>query len=238
MVERERTRAPRDHHKKAGGPHSMCRPGAGIDEGLDHHRHEQQRQCRKSRREPDYKQDREEMLGKSRYVSGDRRIDQWKLIFILEERDGARLEVPAGHLCLTGLPEHRGRESASRKRDEPIGNAIHHGDQPLNDPHQIRSGVRCSGKTIGHGSPYFLGSGRMMSRTRPEPMSPARLRVRSKFGSSASAASVASASGWPPANASTNAAPPGGSTRTSTSRYGRTRSASSPRQFSMGASSC
>jgi len=64
------------------------------------------------------------VLGKSRQVSGDRRINQRKPIFILEERDSAGLEVPARNLCLTGLPEHRSRENASRKRDEGVINQV------------------------------------------------------------------------------------------------------------------
>jgi len=87
------------------------------------------------------------MLGKGRHVGGDRRIDQRKLIFILEERDSAGLEVPAGNLCLTGLPEYRGRKKASRKRDEPIGDATQRGDHPVNDPCENRSGARRNGET-------------------------------------------------------------------------------------------
>src|SRR5258708_4753318 len=216
----------------------MGRPGAGIDENLDHRRHEQECQSRKPRREPDNKQDRKEMLGKGRRVSNDRRIDQRKLIFVLEERDSAGLEMPARDLCLAGLPEHRGRKNTSRKRDEPIGDAIHRGDHPLNDPSRNGSEVRSRRGHIGHGCWQLFGSGTTISRTRPEPMSPAILPVRSKLGSSASAASAASLRIRPPASASRNAAPPGGSARTSTSRYGRETSASSPRQFSIGASSC
>src|SRR2546430_12936952 len=84
-----------------------------------------------------------------RSVSGDRRIDQRKLIFILEERDSAGLEVPARNLCRTRLPEHRGRKNASCKRDVPIGNATHRGDKDrkstrLNSSHsQISYAVFC-----------------------------------------------------------------------------------------------
>jgi len=60
------------------------------------------------------------MFGESRRVSRDRRIDQGKLILVLEERDCAQLEVPARNLCRTGLPEYRGGENARRKRDEPV----------------------------------------------------------------------------------------------------------------------
>ena len=99
------------------------------------------------------------MLGKGRYVSGDRGIDQGKLIFILEERDGAGLEVPARNLCLTGLPEHSGRKNARRERDEPMGDAIQSNDTPLDDPHQNRFGARCNGECVGHDGRHFFGSG-------------------------------------------------------------------------------
>jgi hypothetical protein len=61
----------------------------------------------------------------------------------------------------------------------------------------------------------------MISRTRPEPISPARLPARSNSGLSSRAAAAASPSGRPAASASRNAAPPCGSVRTCTSRHGR-----------------
>ena len=70
----------------------------------------------------------------------------------------------------------------------------------------------------GHGNSHVPPSGGIMAVTRSEPISPARLRVRSNSGSSASAAPAASPSDRPPASASRNAAPPGGNARTSTSR--------------------
>src|SRR5437764_7717552 len=216
----------------------MGRPGVGINENLNHRRHAKQRQSRKSRCESDHEQDRKEMLGKGRHVSRDGWIDQRKLIFVREQRNSAGFEVPACNLCLTRLPEYCGRKQTSRERDEPVGDATERGDYPLNRPHQNRFGVRCNEEHFGHGWVYFFGSGTMISRTRPEPMSPARLPVRLKFGSSASAASAARPSGNPAASASRNAAPPGGSARISTCGDGREMSASSPCQFSMGASSC
>src|SRR5258708_14942846 len=168
------------------------------------------------------------MLGKGRRVSCDRRVDQRKLILILEQRDGAGLEMPAGYLGLAGLPEHRSRKDTSRKSDEPIGDAIQRGDNLLNGPGRNGSDLRNCWGCLGHGCRWLSGSGTKMSRTRPEPISPARLPARSKSGSSASAASAAAPSGRPPASASRKAAPPCGSARTCTSRYGRASSACSP----------
>src|SRR5476651_801467 len=175
------------------------------------------------------------MLREGRDVSRGGGADQRKLIFILEQRNGAGLEMPARHLGGAGLPEYRGRKNAGGKRDEPIGNAIHRGDRPPDHPCRSGFGKRRNGNSSGHGCSLFRGSGTTMSRNRPEPIRPARLPVRSKSGSSARAASAASPSGRPAASASRNAAPPGGSARTSTSRRGRATSASSPRQSSTGA---
>src|SRR5258708_7976010 len=165
-------------------------------------------------------------------------MDERKLIFIREQRYGGGLEVPARNPWLAGLPEYRGRKNASRQRHEPIGNAIQRGDRCVNDTYHGRFGARCDREYVGHDGLDSFGSGRTISCTRPELMSPARLPVRSKSGSSASAASAAAPSGWPAASASRNAAPPGGSARTCTSRCGRQMSASSLRQSPMGASSC
>ena len=88
------------------------------------------------------------MLGKRRHVSGNRGSDQGKLIFILEERDRAGLEVPARNLRLAGLPEHRRRKNASRECDEPTGDAIQCGDAPLDDRTRAGSERAATGSTL------------------------------------------------------------------------------------------
>jgi hypothetical protein len=49
MIEGDFAGTTRDQEQKTGGPDSMGRPGARIDEDLDHRGHEQQPESRESR---------------------------------------------------------------------------------------------------------------------------------------------------------------------------------------------
>lgn len=62
VIDRNPARPLRHQDQEAGRPGAMCRPGIGIDEDLDHQRHDQQRQRGEAGGEPDHQQDWKNML--------------------------------------------------------------------------------------------------------------------------------------------------------------------------------
>ena len=131
MIEGDFAGTTRDQEQKTGGPNSMGRPGARIDEDLDHRGHEQQPESRKSRRKPEHEQDGKKVFAECRQISGGRRIDDRQLVLIRKQRDRARFEVKALDFGLARLPKHRSREAAGGESDDPIGNTIQRGECAL-----------------------------------------------------------------------------------------------------------